>query len=75
MLDDKKQIVRSQLDPNMMLDAADLEYWIKAEEETEKLRSEMTDEQRQMIDDFEKHFPKSKLIDESKKMLSPRHHI
>lgn len=50
-----------------MIDPASAEYWLRAQEESEKMMSSMTDEQKQMIADFEKHFPKSKLIEECKK--------
>ena len=39
----------------------------KFEEEAEAMKSSMTDAQKAMIADFEKHFPKSRLIEESKK--------
>lgn len=45
-------------------------YWLKAQEETEKLVASMTDEQKAMVAQFEAHFPKSRLIEESK-MVSP----
>lgn len=50
-----------------IIDQKSAAYWLKAQEEAEKLKSQMSDEQKKMIDDFEKHFPKSKFIEESKK--------
>lgn len=49
------------------LDQKSIDYWIRAEEEADALRSSMTDAQKEMIADFEHHFPKSRLIEESKK--------
>jgi len=49
------------------IDAESARYWLKAREEAEKLKSSMTPEQIKAIEDFEKHFPKSKLIEESLK--------
>ena len=49
------------------LDQDSIDYWLKAEEEAEAMKSSMTDAQKAMIADFEKHFPKSRLIEESKK--------
>lgn len=51
-----------------MIDPASAEYWLRAQEESEKMMASMTDEQKKMIADFEKHFPKSRLIEECKKM-------
>ena len=48
------------------LDQNSIDYWLKAEEEAEAMKSSMTDAQKAMIADFEKHFPKSRLIEESK---------
>lgn len=50
------------------IDPASAEYWLRAQEESEKMMSSMTDEQKKMIADFENHFPKSRLIEECKKM-------
>lgn len=47
-------------------DAKSAEYWRNAEIESEKLKTEMTDAQKAEIAEFESHFPKSRLIDESK---------
>lgn len=49
------------------IDPKSARYWLKAEQEADKLRSQMTPEQLKMIDDFEKHFPPSKLIEEAAK--------
>lgn len=49
------------------IDPASAQYWLKAQEESEKMMSSMSDEQKKMISDFEKHFPKPKLIEECKK--------
>lgn len=46
----------------------DIAYWLRAEEEAEKLRDAMTDEQKSMLSAFEAHFPKSRLIEESKRL-------
>lgn len=43
-------------------------YWMQAAIEAEKLRAEMTDEQKAALDMFERHFPESKFIDESFKL-------
>lgn len=51
----------------MQVDSKSAKYWLQAEEEAEKMQAEMSDEQKQMLADFEKHFPKSKLIEEAKK--------
>lgn len=45
-------------------------YWLRAEEEAEKLVGNMTAAQKAAIADFERHFPKSRLIDEAKKSKS-----
>lgn len=49
------------------IDPKSAAYWLKAEEEAEKLRSSMTDEQKAALAAFEAHFPKSRLIEEAKK--------
>lgn len=54
--------------PDSNLDKASIEYWLKAEEEAEKLKNSLTDAQKAMISAFEQHFPKSRLIEESKKL-------
>lgn len=51
------------------IDPKSAAYWLKASEEAEKLIDNMTDEQKQLIADFESHFPKSRLIEESRKSL------
>ena len=51
----------------MQVDSKSAKYWLQAEEEAEKLQTEMSDEQKKMLADFEKHFPRSKLVEESKK--------
>lgn len=51
----------------MQVDPKSAKYWLQAEEEAEKLQTEMSDEQKKMLADFEKHFPRSKLVEESKK--------
>lgn len=60
----QKDCLDSQLDPKSAA------YWLKAREEAEKLQAEMTDSQKKMLDDFEKHFPRSRLIDEAMKAES-----
>jgi lipopolysaccharide biosynthesis regulator YciM len=52
------------------MDPKSAAYWLKAREEAEKLVASMTDEQKAMVAQFEAHFPKSRLIEESKKALS-----
>lgn len=52
-------------DPN--IDEYSRRYWEKAAEEARKLESNMTPEQKFYLKAFEAHFPKSRLIDESKK--------
>lgn len=54
------------------IDPESVKYWIQAQEEAEKLKSQMTDYQKQMIAQFESHFPKSRLIEESKKCKDKR---
>ena len=49
------------------IDPKSAAYWLKASEEAEKLIDNMTDEQKKLISDFESHFPKSRLIEESLK--------
>lgn len=49
------------------MDSKSAAYWLKAREETEKLVSSMTDEQKALVARFEAHFPKSRLVEESKK--------
>ena len=49
------------------MDAKSAAYWLKAEEEASKLVANMSDEQKSMMAAFEAHFPKSKLIEESRK--------
>lgn len=51
-------------DPN--IDEYSKQYWEKAANEARKLESEMTPEQIFYLKQFEAHFPKSKMIDESK---------
>lgn len=60
--------MKSELDPLQMLNPNELEYWIKAKEETEKMIDNMTDDQKKLIADFEAHFPKSRLIEENLKI-------
>lgn len=52
------------LDPN--LDPKSIRYWKKANEESKKLEQNLTDEQKQLLDDLHsgKMFPLSKLEDE-----------
>ena len=47
------------------MDSRSARYWLKANEETAKLKDAMTDEQKALIAAFERHFPKSRLIEES----------
>jgi len=54
-----------QNDPN--IDEYSRKYWEKAAEEAKKLENNMTPEQKLHLRAFEMHFPKSRLIDESKK--------
>ena len=49
------------------MDPASAAYWLKAQEEAEKLKAAMTDEQKAAIAAFEAHFPRSRLIEESRK--------
>lgn len=49
------------------MDPRSAAYWLKAREEAEKLKANMTDEQKRLIAAFEAHFPVSRLIEESKK--------
>ena len=51
----------------MQVDPKSAKYWLQAEEEAEKLQAEMSDEQKRLLTNFEKHFPKSKLVEEAKK--------
>lgn len=53
---------------NAQLDPESVQYWLRAEEEAEKMKDAMTQQQKQMIADFEKHFPKSRLIEEAKRV-------
>lgn len=53
-----------QNDPN--IDEYSRKYWAKAAEEAKKLEDQMTPEQKFHLRAFEAHFPKSRLIDESK---------
>lgn len=52
-------------DPN--IDEYSRKYWEMAAQEARKLESSMTPEQKFHLQAFETHFPKSRLIDESKK--------
>ena len=52
-------------DPN--IDEYSRKYWEKAAQEAKRLESEMTPEQKLYLKAFEAHFPKSRLIEESKK--------
>ena len=54
-----------QNDPN--IDEYSRKYWAKAAEEARKLEDQMTPEQKFHLQAFEAHFPKSRLINESKK--------
>lgn len=54
------------------LDPKSAAYWLHAEEEAEKLKANMTDEQKATLAIFQAHFPKSKLIEESKKVVKGR---
>jgi hypothetical protein len=47
------------------MDSRSAAYWLKANEEAAKLKDAMTDEQKALIAAFERHFPKSRLIEES----------
>lgn len=51
-------------DPN--LDPKSIEYWKRADEESKKLEQNLTDEQKQLLDDLHagKMFPMPKLVDE-----------
>ena len=49
------------------MDPRSAAYWLHAEEEAEKLKANMTDEQKAVLAAFQAHFPKSRLIEESKK--------
>ena len=49
-------------DPN--IDAYSRQYWQKAVEETKKLESTLTQEQKDSLKAFEAHFPKTKFINE-----------
>lgn len=51
-------------DPN--IDEYSRKYWEIATHEAKKLESDMTPEQKFYLQAFETHFPKSRLIDESK---------
>ena len=50
-----------------LMDPASAAYWLRAQEEAEKLKASMTDEQKAAIAAFEAHFPRSRLIEESRK--------
>ena len=52
-------------DPN--IDEYARKYWEKAAQEARKLENDMTQEQKLHLQAFEAHFPKSRLIEESKK--------
>lgn len=52
-------------DPN--IDEYSRKYWEMAALEAEKLESEMTPEQKLYLRAFKAHFPRSRLIEESKK--------
>lgn len=54
------------------MDARSAAYWLKAQEEAEKLVAGMTDAQKGALSAFEAHFPKSKLIEESRKLRKGR---
>ena len=54
-------------DPN--IDEYSRKYWEKATQEARRLESEMTPEQKLYLRAFEAHFPKSRLIEESKKTV------
>lgn len=62
---DKSENYRKQAENTERISA---KYWMQAAAEAEKLRAEMTDEQKTALDMFERHFPKSKFIDESFKL-------
>lgn len=49
------------------MDARSAAYWLRAQEEAEKMKASMTDKQKAAIAAFERHFPKSRLIEESRK--------
>lgn len=66
---------RSSLNNDDNLDQTSIDYWIRAEEEADVLKSTMTDAQKQMIANFEHHFPKSRLIEESRKQKNNKHMI
>lgn len=51
------------------MDPKSAAYWLKAEEEAEKLKNGMSDAQKALIAAFEAHFPKSRLIEESRKAV------
>ena len=55
----------AQLDDQ--LDPASISYWMQAEKEAQELKDKMSDDQKKMIQDFEDHFPMSRLIEESMK--------
>ena len=54
-------------DPN--IDEYSRKYWEKAAQEARKLENDMTQEQKLHLQTFEAHFPKSRLIEESKKTV------
>jgi len=53
------------LDNNQMLSRKDQMYWNYANAQSEMLSANMTDETKQLLTDFEQHFPKSKFEDEN----------
>lgn len=57
----EEQRMASQLDPESA------RYWLTASREARKLEAQMTDEQKAAMAEFEKHFPESRLIEESMK--------
>lgn len=57
---------------NAQLDPKSAKYWLQAQQEAEKMKSSMTQQQKDMIADFEHHFPKSRLIEEAKKAAEGR---
>lgn len=54
------------------MDPKSAAYWLMANEEAAKLKASMTDEQKALIAAFEAHFPKSRLVEESRKAPSGR---
>lgn len=54
-------------EPFEEIDPRSAAYWLKAEEEAERMQAEMTDDQKRTLAVFMAHFPKSRLIEESKK--------